>query len=454
MPRLRVVILTAGESTRMKSKTNKVLHPLAGRPMIEHVVSIGEGLGCGKPVLVVGHNAEQVMDLLGSRALYVHQGERLGTGHAVQQARRQLSSETDTVIVLYGDNPLIRTQTLQAMLDEHWKAEAAATILTFFPPDPGRYGRIVRGVEGGVQAIVEWKEASPEIRAIQEVNSGILCFQTDFMWSSLEHIHPKHGEYYLTDLVELAVEQGYRVASKEVDPEEVLGVNDRVDLSVAEAILRRRINEQWMRDGVTILDPSTTYIDADVVIGQDTIVYPNTYLQGSSRIGPDCRIGPSTLIHASSVGARCGIRLSVLDQVVLEDQVDVGPFSHLRSGTFLSHDVHVGSYAEVKNSRLGSGSRMGHFSYVGDADIGAAVNIGAGAVTCNYDGARKHITVIEDGAFIGSDAMLIAPVRIGRGARIGAGSVVTHDVASDCVAFGIPARVRGEGPKEHEPGTG
>jgi len=448
LPRLTVVILTAGESTRMKSKVNKVLHPLAGRPMIEYVVSVGERLSPEKPVLVVGHDAEQVQALVGDRALYVRQDEPLGTGHALQQTESLLRNKAETVLVLYGDTPLISEGTLRAMVDHHWETGAAVTILTFQPSDPARYGRIVRGEDGSVQAIVEWKEAPPEIRAVREVNSGILCFQADFLWPSLAKVQPKHGEYYLTDLVEMAVKEGHHVAAQVADEEEVLGVDDRVKLARAEAILRRRINEQWMRTGVTILDPSATYIDADVEIGQDTLIYPNTYLQGNTRIGPDCCIGPHTLIRDSTLGARCEVRMSVVEGAVLEDEVDVGPFSHLRPGSYLSRGVHVGNFGEVKNSQLGPGTKMGHFSYVGDAEVGAGVNIGAGAVTCNYDGVQKHRTTIEDGAFIGSDVMLVAPVRIGHGARIGAGAVVTHDIPPNCLAYGVPARVKREGPGE------
>lgn len=446
MPRLTVVILTAGESTRMKSKVNKVLHPLAGRPMIEYVMSVGEHLSAERPVLVVGHSAEQVQALMGDRALYVRQSEPLGTGHAVQQTEHLLREEAETVLILYGDNPLISEETLQAMADQHWRTGAAVTILTFQPPDPAQYGRIVRGRDGKVQAIVEWKEASPEIRAIQEVNSGILLLQADFLWPSLAKVQPKHGEYYLTDLVQMAVEEGRHVASQVADQEEVIGVDERVKLAQAEAILRRRINERWMRAGVTILDPSATYIDADVEIGQDTVIYPNTYLQGATRIGPDCRIGPNTLIRDSTLGARCEVRLSVVEGTVLEDEVDVGPFSHLRPDAYLSRGVHVGNFSEVKNARLGPGTRVGHFSYLGDAEVGAEVNIGAGTVTCNYDGVRKHRTIIEDGAFIGSDVMLVAPVRIGHGAWIGAGAVVTHDIPPDSLAYGVPARVKCKGP--------
>lgn len=442
MLRLRVVILTAGESTRMRSKINKVLHLLAGRPIIEYVVSVGECLSAEKPVLVVGYNAEQVQALVGDRALYVRQSEPLGTGHAVQQAECLLSHRAETVLVLYGDNPLITEETLRAMIDQHCTTGAAATILTFRPPDPAQYGRIVRGADGRVQAIVEWKEASPAIRAIEEVNSGILCFQADFLWPSLAEIQPKHGEYYLTDLAEMAVAQGRSVAVQEADPEEVLGVNDRVELAHAEAVLRRRINERWMRAGVTILDPGATYIDADVEIGQDTVIYPNTYLQGATRVGPDCRIGPNTLIRDSAMGTHCEVCLSVVEGAVLEDEVEVGPFSHLRPDTCLSRGVHVGNFSEVKNSRLGPGTKMGHFSYVGDAEIGVEVNIGAGTVTCNYDGVQKYRTIIEDGAFIGSDVMLVAPVRIGHDAHVGAGAVVTHDIAPHCLAYGVPARVK------------
>ena len=448
MPHLTVVILTAGESTRMKSKVNKVLHPLAGRPMIEYVVSVGERLSAEKPVLVVSHNAEQVQALVGDRALYVCQSELLGTGHAVQQTEGLLRDRTETVLVLYGDNPLISEETLRAMVDQHWRTEAAVTILTFRPSDPAQYGRIVRGRDGQVQAIVEWKEASPEIRTIQEVNSGILCFQADFLWPSLAKVQPKHGEYYLTDLVEIAVEEGLHVGSQVANEEEVIGVDDRVKLARAEAILRRRINERWMRAGVTIVDPSVTYIDADVEIGQDTVLYPNTYLQGATCIGPDCQIGPNTLICDSTLGAHCEVRLSVVEGAVLEDEVDAGPFSHLRPGAYFSRGVHVGNFCEVKNSRLGPDTKIGHFSYLGDAEVGAEVNIGAGTVTCNYNGVRKHRTIIEDGAFIGSDVMLVAPVRIGQGARIGAGAVVTRDIPPDCLAYGVPARVKRKGSEE------
>ena len=349
------------------------------------------------------------------------------------------------MLVLYGDTPLITRETLQTLVDEHWRRGAAATILTFRPPDPGHYGRIVRGRDGKVQAIVEWKEASPQIRAIREVNSGIMCFDADFLWASLSKLQPKHGEYYLTDVVEMAVAQGRSVGAQEADTEEVLGVNDRVELAQAEAILRRRINQQWMLAGVTVQDPTTTYIDADVELGQDTVIYPNTYLREATRIGPDCRIGPNTLIRDSTLGARCEVRLSVVEGAVLEDDVDVGPFSHLRPNVYLSRGVHVGNFTELKNARLGPGTKTGHFSYLGDAQVGAEVNIGAGTVTCNYDGVRKLRTIIEDGAFIGSDVMLVAPVRIGHGARIGAGAVVTHDVPPNSLAYGVPARVKSEG---------
>jgi len=442
---LAVVILTAGESTRMKSKVNKVLHPLAGRPMIEYVVSVGERLSAEKPVLVVGQNAQEVQAVVGDRAVYVRQGDLLGTAHAVQQTESLLRDRAHTVLVLYGDNPLISEETLQAMVGEHSTTGAAVTMLTFRPAEPARYGRILRAADGSVQAIVEWKEASPEIRSIREVNSGILCLQADFLWPALARVQPKHGEYYLTDLVEMALAQAHSVQALEADPEEVVGVNDRVELAQAEAILRRRINEQWMRAGVTILDPSSTYIDADVELGQDTVIYPNTYLRGATRIGADCRIGPNTLIRDSILAARCEVRLSVVEGAVLEDDVDVGPFSHLRPRVYLSQGVHVGNFSELKNARLGPGTKMGHFSYMGDAQVGAGVNIGAGTVACNYDGVRKHLTIIEDGAFIGSDVMLVAPVRIGHGARIGAGAVVTHDIPPNCLAYGVPARVKREG---------
>ncbi|GAB4565880.1 MAG: hypothetical protein Kow0047_16800 [Anaerolineae bacterium] len=309
------------------------------------------------------------------------------------------------------------------------------------------FGRVVRDVDGRVLRIVEEKVATPEELSIRELNAGVYCCQSEWLWASLEKIQPSPvGEYYLTDLVQIAADEGLHVATCTVDDvDEVQGINTRVHLARAEAIMRRRINEQWMLAGVTIIDPATTYIEATVSIGQDTVIYPNTYLYGDTSVGEECEIGPNAYVVDSQIGNRCRVFASVIEGARMEDDCDIGPFGHLREGAHLAQGVHMGNFGEVKNSYLGPGTKMGHFSYVGDAHVGPGVNIGAGTVTCNYDGARKHRTEIGEGAFIGSGTMLVAPVSVGRNARIGAGAVVTRDVPDGALAYGVPARVREEG---------
>jgi bifunctional UDP-N-acetylglucosamine pyrophosphorylase/glucosamine-1-phosphate N-acetyltransferase len=445
-----IVILAAGQGTRMKSQLPKVLHPLAGRPMVKYVLDVATQLEPISLALVVGYGAQQLRQVLGDEILYVEQLEQLGTGHAVLQARELVAGQAETVLVLYGDTPFITRQTLEAMLAHHTKDKAAITLLTFRPDDPADYGRILRGESGGVAGIVEHKEATPEQREITEVNSGILCFRDAWLWSHLEGLQPKHGEYYLADLVELAVAEGELVAAKAADATEVMGLDDRVNLARAEALMRQRINEGWMLAGVTLLDPASTYIEASVEVGQDTVIYPNTHLRGSTTIGRDCRIGPDTIIRDSAVGSGCVIEASVVEGATVEDDVDVGPFAHLRKGAHLAKGVHVGNFGEIKNSYLGPGTKMGHFSYLGDATLGANVNVGAGTITCNYDGERKHPTVVEDDVFIGSDTMLVAPVKVGKGAKTGAGAVVTRDVSPGQVVYGVPAKAKEEAGKDKE----
>jgi bifunctional UDP-N-acetylglucosamine pyrophosphorylase/glucosamine-1-phosphate N-acetyltransferase len=445
---LSIVILAAGQGTRMKSQLPKVLHPLAGRPMVKYVLDVATQLEPTSLALVVGYGAQQLRQILGDEILCVEQLEQLGTGHAVLQARELLAGQAETVLVLYGDTPLITRQTLEAMLAHHIENEAAITLLTFRTDDPTGYGRILRDGTGGVTGIVEHKEATPEQREIKEVNSGILCFRDAWLWPHLERLQPKHGEYYLTDLVELAVAKGEPVAAQAADATEVMGLDDRIKLAKAEALMRQRINEGWMLAGVTLLDPALIYVEASVEVGQDTVIYPNTYLQGATTIGHNCRIGPNTIIRDSTVGNRCVIEASVLEGATVEDDVEIGPFARLRKGAHLAKGVHVGNFGEIKNSYLGPGTKMGHFSYVGDATLGAKVNVGAGTVVCNYDGERKHHTVIEDDVFIGSDTMLVAPVKVGKGAKTGAGAVVTRDVPPGQVVYGVPARSKQE--KERE----
>lgn len=438
-----VVILAAGMGTRMKSDLPKVLHRVCGKPMAAFVVEAARELTGARPLVVVGHRADLVRQALGDTAEFVLQEPQLGTGHAVMQAQPALMGRADTVLVLYGDTPFITAETLHAMLDHHTQEQATATILTFRPSDPLRLGRIVRdSTSGHVRAVVEFKEATPEQLAIREVNSGILCFQAGWLWSHIGHLPVKHGERYLTDLVEMAVAEGRTVSGLETEADQAMGIDDRARLAWAEAKMRARINEQLMLAGVTMIDPATTYVEASVAIGVDTVIHPNTHLRGKTAIGRECSIGPNAIISDSTIGDRCKVKASVVEGATLEDDVDVGPFAHLRKGAYLCHGVHMGNFGEVKNSRLGPGAKMGHFSYLGDADVGANVNIGCGTITCNYDGKTKSKTVIGQGAFIGSDTMLVAPVTVGKDAKTGAGSVVTHDVPDGAVVYGVPARVK------------
>ena len=445
--RLAHVILAAGKGTRMKSRLPKVLHPVLDKPMILYAVETALRVAPQPPVLVVGHGADQVQAVVGDRARYVVQEEQLGTGHAVLQARPLLEGNVDAVLVTYGDMPLLRAETLRHLVQEHVRTQATITMLTAVLDDPHGYGRILRDDAGYVVGIVEEADATPEQRAIRELNVGIYVFDASWLWQNLPLVQPSpvKGEYYLTDLVGMAVEQGRLVHALPVkDREEILGVNTRVHLAEVTRALQRRINEQWMLAGVTMIDPNTTYIGTDVHLAPDVVLHPHTYIYGETVIGEGTEVGPQTYIYSCQVGKRCRVFYSVLEHATLEDEVDIGPFGHLRKGAHLARGVHMGNFGEVKNSYLGPGTKMGHFSYVGDAEIGANVNIGAGTITCNYDGRQKHKTIIEDDVFIGSDTMLVAPVRIGRGAKTGAGSVVTRDIPPYTLAYGVPAR-----PKRH-----
>jgi bifunctional UDP-N-acetylglucosamine pyrophosphorylase/glucosamine-1-phosphate N-acetyltransferase len=444
---LSVIVLAAGQGTRIKSSLPKVLHPLAGRPMVRYVVDTARALEPAGLVVVVGCGAEQVRGVLGDGVTYAVQEKQLGTGHAVRQAEQAAAGQGDTVLVLFGDTPLIRLETLRRMVDRQRAEDAAVALLSFMPGDPTGYGRIVRDrSEGQVIAVVEERRATPEQRAIGEVNSGILCFRDRWLWPNLARLSAGQGgsgEIYLTDLAAMAHQQGeWVIAIPASDPLEAIGLDQRAKLAQAEAEMRRRINERWMLDGVTIADPQVTYIEADVEIGADTTIWPNTLLQGQTRIGRQCIIGPGTVIRDSTIGDGCQVELSVVEQAIMDEGSEIGPYGHLRKGAHLGPGVHMGNFGEVKNSYLGPGAKMGHFSYLGDATVGAGANIGAGTITCNYDGQRKFKTVIGAKAFIGSDTMLVAPVTVGDEAKTGAGSVVTHDLPPGSVAYGVPARVR------------
>ena len=450
--RVVAVILAAGQGTRIKSNLPKVLHPVAGEPMVLHAIGAAKGVSEDRPVLVVGVGGDRVRETVGERARYVDQQQQLGTGHAVLQARSLLVGQSDVVLVTYADMPLLRAETLHQLVERQRETRPAFTMLTVVQDATRGFGRVLRDASGAVEAIVEEVDATPEQLAIRELNAGVYCFDADWLWSHLEQIPLSvKGEYYLTEMVTIAVAEGRRVeALRTDDPSELLGINTRVHLAEATAVFRQRINEKWMLEGVTIVDPATTYIETGVTLGRDTVIHPNTFLGGKTFIGAECQIGPNTVIRDSALGDRCIVFSSVLEGATLEDQVDIGPFGRLRSGAHLATGVHMGNFGEVKNSYLGPGTKMGHFSYLGDTTTGPDVNIGAGTVTCNYDGEEKHRTEIEEGAFIGSATMLVAPVHVGRGAKTGAGAVVTHDVPPDSLAFGVPARVRSANDKEKE----
>ena len=442
--KVQCVILAAGQGTRMKSARAKVLHPIVGKPMIQYAIEAANAIGSLRPIVVIGYGADQVKDAIGDRVDYVLQVPQRGTGHAVMQARDQIDPASETIVVLYGDTPFIRAESLQWLLDAQHDAQAVLGLITFTPDNPALYGRIVRDAGGQVVDIVEHKEATPEQRAIREVNSGIFCYQTAWLLARLDHLRPRagHGEYYLTDLVSIAAKENAVMATCSCAEAEVLGINDRVQLAAAERLMRERINTQHLLDGVTLIDPATTIIEASVTIGADTVIQPGTQLRGKTSIGRDCTIGPNTLVKDSTIGNGVAIVASMIEGATIEDDVDVGPFSHLRKGAYLCAGVHIGNFAEVKDSTLGPGTKQGHFSYLGNATIGADVNIGAGTITCNYDGIHKHPTTIGDKSFIGSDTMLVAPVHIGKDAKTGAGSVVTHDVEDGTLVYGVPAKAK------------
>ena len=442
----------------MRSALPKVLHPLAGVPLLAHVlkavdaipstssfVTLATTTTTHRPIVVLGHDAQQIEARFGERCYYALQEEQLGTGHAVLAARDvvdALDPLPQTVLVCYGDTPLISGEALARVLVEHLTQQATVTFLTSVTDQPSDFGRVVRDAEGQVCEIVEMKRATEEQKRISEINSGVYCFERAWLWSTLQALPCNAaGEYYLTDLVGIARSEERVIATTNGSLEETIGINNRVQLAAAEQLLRRRVLERHMYAGVTIIDPAMTYIDEHVIIGTDTVILPGTMITGKTRIGSECRIGPGTTIDQSVVGDRCVVRNSALEEATLEDDVSIGPFSHCRPGAHLARGVRMGNFAEVKNSYVGAETDMHHFSYLGDAIVGEHVNIGAGTITCNYDGVRKNRTTIGDGAFIGSDTMLIAPVTVGEEARTGAGSVVNKDIPPGALAFGVPARI-------------
>ena len=427
----------------MRSNTPKPLHPVCGTPMARIVANTAIEAGLDPVIFVVPGESSAIQDALGPEFVYAEQYEQLGTGHALIQAENAARG-SDNVVVAMGDTPLIRSETLRALTTAHVRAETPATIVTSKPANANGLGRVLKDSNGRVRAIVEQGQADAKTLSIDEVNTGLHCYQSAWLWENLAKLPPSTtGEVYLTDLIELAFKQGHQVETVTLDDgDEGIGVNTRVDLSFAESALRDRIRRYWMLQGVTMPDPSSVYIDYGSQVGMDTVVHPNTHIKGSTTIGEHCEIGPNSIIVDSSIGDGSIVVASMVEGAVLESDVSVGPMSHIRHGTYLESGVRVGNFGEIKNSRVGRGTRSGHFSYIGDAEVGSNVNVGAGSITCNYDGETKHRTVIGDDVFIGCDTMMVAPVKIGDRSYTGTGSVVNKDVPPDSGAIGAPARIR------------
>lgn len=445
------VVLAAGKGTRMKSGLIKVLHPAAGLPMISWPVAAAREAGADPIVLVIGHQANAVQGVFRGAAdiRCAMQEEQLGTGHAVGCALDALSGFRGTVLILCGDTPLLRPETLADLLKYHRDQAAVVTVLTALMDDPYGYGRVVRDGEGRVLRIVEQKDADPEEQEIREINSGIYCMESAFLFENIRSVSNDNaqGEYYLTDLVAIAVRQGLACRARPTgDADEIMGVNDRAQLAEASRILRRRINRGHMLAGVTLIDPEQTYIDHGVTIGADTTIHPNCRIGGGTVIGGDCEIEPGVSISGCSIGDGCHIKAgSVLEGSELHGDVAVGPMAHLRPGTVLQSKVKIGNFVETKKTVMGQGSKASHLTYLGDAEIGRDVNIGCGTITCNYDGVNKHRTVIGDDVFIGSDVQLVAPVTVGRNSLVAAGTTVTTDVPPDSLAIARVAQLNKTG---------
>ncbi|AFQ55988.1 MULTISPECIES: bifunctional UDP-N-acetylglucosamine diphosphorylase/glucosamine-1-phosphate N-acetyltransferase GlmU [Bacillus] len=432
------VVLAAGQGTRMKSKLYKVLHPVCGKPMVEHVVDEALKLSLSKLVTIVGHGAEEVKKQLGDKSEYALQAKQLGTAHAVKQAQPFLADEKGVTIVICGDTPLLTAETMEQMLKEHTQREAKATILTAVAEDPTGYGRIIRSENGAVQKIVEHKDASEEERLVTEINTGTYCFDNEALFRAIDQVSNDNaqGEYYLPDVIEILKNEGETVAAYQTGNfQETLGVNDRVALSQAEQFMKERINKRHMQNGVTLIDPMNTYISPDAVIGSDTVIYPGTVIKGEVQIGEDTIIGPHTEIMNSAIGSRTVIKQSVVNHSKVGNDVNIGPFAHIRPDSVIGNEVKIGNFVEIKKTQFGDRSKASHLSYVGDAEVGTDVNLGCGSITVNYDGKNKYLTKIEDGAFIGCNSNLVAPVTVGEGAYVAAGSTVTEDVPGKALAI-------------------
>ncbi|RNB68631.1 bifunctional UDP-N-acetylglucosamine diphosphorylase/glucosamine-1-phosphate N-acetyltransferase GlmU [Brevibacillus panacihumi] len=435
---VHAVVLAAGKGTRMKSKLHKVVHPVCGKPMIEHIVDQLEGLSLKHLVVVVGHGADDVKKLLGERVEFVHQEAQLGTAHAVLMSAPILQEQDGVTIVLNGDTPLVRRETLEKLIEHHRGKQSAATVLTTIVANPTGYGRIIRDEDGDVRRIVEEKDATLGQKKVCEISTGIFCFDNRKLYQSLRRVENGNaqGEYYLPDVIAILQEQGNAVSAYVCeDPEEGAGVNDRVQLAHIESLLRRRIHERHMRNGVTIIDPANTYIEADVEIGQDTVIYPGSFLCGRTYIGAGSRIGPHAHVQDCLIEDEVSLSLSTVSGSVIRAKAVIGPYAYIRPGSEVGRGAKVGDFVELKKTKLGEHSKVSHLSYLGDSEIGSHVNIGCGTISVNYDGATKQKTTIEDHSFIGCNVNLIAPVTIGAGAYVAAGSTITDHVPSQALAI-------------------
>ena len=431
MSDLVTIILAAGKGTRMKSAHPKVLHQVCGKAMVRHVLDAAEAAGSKRNIVVVGFGADEVRAELGSAAEVVVQAEQLGTGHAVLQAEPLLRDVHGTVMVLCGDTPLLTGTLVKRLYEEHEKAGAKATVLTAVMPDATGYGRVIRSAEGNVEKIVEHKDATEEERSVQEVNAGIYCFEKEALFFALKNVgcDNAQGEYYLPDVLSILRERGEKIWAVAADDyEETLGVNSRLHLAQAEKILRRRKKMELMENGVTLMDPDSTFVDSDVVIGRDTVIYPFTWLEGKTVVGEGCILGPSSRFTDAKIGNDVTAHFVYAHECEIESGATMGPYVHIRPESHISKNVKIGNFVEVKNSNIGEGSKLPHLQYIGDCDMGVGVNMGCGTITVNYDGKQKFRTKIGDNVFVGCNSNLVAPVDVGDDAYVAAGSTITKDV--------------------------
>lgn len=438
MTELRAVILAAGKGTRMRSKLPKVLHKVGGKAMLQHVLDAADAAGAAEKIVIVGHGAELVESMVGEQGKIVLQAEQLGTGHAVMQTKEALAGFTGTAMILCGDTPLLDGEELKKFYEAHVQSGAAATVLTAFMDNPFGYGRIVRDADGNVQGIVEEKDADAQQKLIKEINTGIYCLECPLMFDVLATLtcDNAQGEYYLTDVLTKLNEAGKKVGGVVTeDSDMVMGINSRRQLAEAESVMRVRILNKLMDEGVTIMDPASTFIEGSVKIGRDTVIYPFTWLEGNTEIGEDCEIGPNVRLTNVEVGNGTHLQFVYGHDCKVCDEVTAGPYVHLRPDTVIGNKVKIGNFVEVKNSNVGTGTKLPHLTYIGDSDIGSGVNMGCGCITVNYDGKKKHRTVIEDNAFVGCNTNLVAPVTVKEGCYIGAGSTITKEVPENSLGI-------------------